>query len=86
MNLEDREFEVGVVTAHPLTAMWKQVKTIWKTWRHAKRFGLPCNQWFGVYGKGNELKYAEMGSLPGAEDRARLFAAQLNAISKGEQV
>lgn len=85
MEIEGKEFEVGVIQAHPLVAIWKQAKTIWSTWRHARKLGLPCNRWFGVYGKGNELKYAEMGSLPGAEERARLFAAQLNAISKASQ-
>ena len=70
--------EVGVVTAHPLSMAYKAVLTILKTWRYAKKRGLPTNKWYGVYEAKSEILLAQCGCLPGAETRARQISVALN--------
>lgn len=71
--------EVGVITAHPIVYMWKQIKTIFRTWMFCRRSGIACNKWFGVFCEGEELILAQTGCLPDAEGRAKLIAKAMNA-------
>lgn len=56
------ELELGVTEAHPLKMMWLQVKTIFLTWMHARKHGICCSIWYGVYEKGTENKIAQFGN------------------------
>lgn len=71
--------EVGVVVVHPIVYAWRHIKTVWRTWRFAKSQGLSCNRWYGVYIAGTEIVLAQVGCLPGAEDRAKAIAESLNS-------
>lgn len=70
--------EVGVFTAHPLHMAYKAVLSILRTWVYARKLGLPCNKWYGVYETGTEIVLAQVGCLPGAEERARRCADIIN--------
>lgn len=73
------DFEVGVVQGNVLTMAWKALNTIFRTWWFARKNGLPRDKWYGVYYKGSEIKLAEFGCLPAAENNARLFVQALYA-------
>jgi hypothetical protein len=73
------EFEVGYAKGNVISMAGKAVKTVFRTWWFAKRCGVPRDKWYGVYYKGTEIKIAEFGCLPSAEDNARLFVEALYA-------
>ena len=72
------KFEVGVVEASPLVFAWRQVKGIFRTWRHSRKYGLPANKWYGVYEAGTETVAAQCGCSASALLRAELACAALN--------
>jgi hypothetical protein len=71
------KYEAGVVTAHPITMMWRAAAGVWRTWMYARSLGLPCNRWHGVYEADSEVVMAHCGALPGAQDRAARIAKML---------
>jgi hypothetical protein len=72
-------YEVGVIRCHPLVMMWKSCVTILRTWRYARRHGMPCRNWYGVYEKGSEVVLVSCGPLPGAHMRASRIVDILSA-------
>jgi hypothetical protein len=78
-------YEVGVITAHPLVVMYKQCLSIYRTWRHCKKFNFPYNKWYGVYYNGSELRVADVGCLPVSLERATLMAKALNDDAFGRR-
>lgn len=75
-------YEAGVVEAHPLKMMWLSVLSVWRTWRHARAMGLPCNHWYAVYEEGSEVVMANCGPLPGASKFAEQIADFHNSKSQ----
>lgn len=71
-------YETGVITAHPIKYCWKMIKTIWATWRYARKHGLPADKWYGVYIAGTECIVAHTGCMPGALNRAAEITVLLN--------
>jgi len=70
-----QEYDLGVVTCHPIIWMFKMCCVIWHTWMFCRKNKLPRNKWIGVYFKGSEKAVAHFGCLPTAEDNARFFIA-----------
>ena len=65
------KYEVGVVSNQGVvTMMFKEALRVWRTWRFAKRNGLPADKWYGVYQAGTEIVMVTCGPLPGAQQRA----------------
>lgn len=73
------QYEVGVVRGNVVAMMFKQALSVWRTYRFARRQGLPADEWFGVYEKGGEIVFANCGPLPGAHERASKIC---DALSK----
>lgn len=74
--------EVGVVTGPPLIIACKQFISVIRTWRYAKKRGIPFAKWYGVYELGTEHVIAHTGCLPGAEERAEKIAVLINSQSE----
>lgn len=79
-----KQYEFGIVTAHPLVFLWKQVKTILKTWKWCKQNGCPANQWYGVYEVGTEIIAAQTGCTAKAGMRAKVITNALNEWEKAQ--
>lgn len=79
-------YETGVVKAHPISIMAREVMRIWRTWMHCRAHGYPCNQWYGVYEAGSEVVLVNCGPLPGALSRADEITATLNKVAPDKEV
>jgi hypothetical protein len=80
MDEKQKEYDLGVVTCHPIIWMWKMCCVIFHTWMFCRKHGHPCNKWFGVYIQGSERAVAHMGCLPTAEGNARFFIAAKSVL------
>ena len=65
-----KEFEVGVVTAHPLKMALFSALSVLRTWKYARQKKLKCRKWYGVYYKDTEVVVAQFGCLPGSKEDA----------------
>ncbi len=77
------KYELGVVTAHPLVYLWKQMKTILKTWAWCRQNGFPANKWYGVYEIGTEIVAAQTGCTGSADYLAKMITLLLNEHADG---
>ncbi len=82
--VNESDWEVGVVTAHPIKHALKMLLTIWRTWMHARKTGQDPTRWYGVYVKGTEIVIAHCGIGDGARQRAEMFVNTNKAPAKTE--
>ena len=72
--------EVGVVNAHPLVMMYKQILTIFRSWMYARKYGIDYRAWYGVYVSNTETVIAHMG----CSEYARVNAQKLTDLINNE--
>jgi hypothetical protein len=73
-----KHVEVGVVECGPFTMAIGNALAIFRSWREAKKKGLPCNKWYGVYIAGSDEIVAQMGPFPDSPKIAEILTDAIN--------